>query len=516
MINQRKAGVMLSYLSIGANSLIQLAYVPMLLYYLTKDQYGLYQLMGSLIAYLAIMDFGLANTTTRYLSQAYAQKDAPRAQAIISVSHSLYLVIAALLVLLGGIFYFLITPIYGHTLSVIDLRTAHHIFLIMLLNIAVTIPANIFTATINAHEHFVFLRGLNFIKTLLQPLLVWGILAWKASVLNLVLAQTGFNFLVIGLNYMYCKHKLNIRFSLNFKAQPLIKELTGFSVFVFLHALMDQIYWRLGQLVLGAVSGAIAVANYAIGLQLSLFAVLLPATISGVFLPQLSALTTQRNNLPAINSIFCKMGRLQFMLMMLLLIGFAFLGKTFITLWVGPGYNICYYIALVLMGAYLIDVSQNIGIPILQAMKKHAFRAYVYVAMAVLNIALCIPLAKRYGETGCACATAICLLIGSGLAMNWYYARVGLNIKLFFSNLLSICKGIIPAVCCCGLLFYAFPLHSHWFSLLWHGSALSGIYALCMWGLALNEYEKNLIGKPLYQIVTKLYARTLNSNESKL
>ena len=370
-MNQRKVGVILSYLSMGASSIVQLVYVPMLLYYLTKDQYGIYQLMGSLIAYLAIMDFGLANTTTRYLSQAYANGNKNRAQQIINTSHSLYLVIAFILVILGGIFYIFIGPLYHEALSSADLYTAKQIYLIMLFNIAVTIPSHIFTATINSHEKFIFLRGMNLLKVLFQPLIVWGILAWKASVLNLVLAQTGFNLFMIAVNYFYCKKKLDVSFFLDFQDKMLMKELTSFSVFVFLHAIMDQIYWRLGQLVLGAVSGAVAVANYAIAIQLTTFAIFMPTTMSGVFLPKLSAITAKTKDMAQINAIFCKLGRLQFMFIMLLLIGFTFLGKTFIYLWVGPGYDICYYIAIILMAAYILDVSQNIGIPILQAMKKH-------------------------------------------------------------------------------------------------------------------------------------------------
>lgn len=500
-MNQRKAGVIFSYLTMGANSIIQLVYVPMLLYYLTKDQYGIYQLMGSLIAYLSIMDFGLANTTTRYLSQAYAKQDKKRARDIICTSHSLYLSIAVFLVILGILFYFLITPFYGKTLSPADLLTAKHIFLIMLLNIAVSIPSHIFTAVINAHERFIFLRGLGFIKVLLQPLLVWGILAWKSSVLNLVLVQTGFNFFMIFLNYIYCKNHLHISFSLDFTNKPLLKELTGFSVFIFLHTIMDLIYGRLGQLILGATSGTIAVANYAISTQVVSFAIFFPATMGSVFLPQLSSIATKMNSIKEMDDVFCKMGRLQFMAITLLLIGFAFLGQSFITLWVGPSYTICYYLALILMAAYILDVSQNIGIPILEALKKHAFRAYVYVAMAALNVALCIPLAKHYGEMGCAVATAICLTLGSGLAINWYYVKIGLDLKRFFGNLGRICLAILPAVCLTGGLFWKYPVEQTWISLVWHGIALTGIYGICVWCLAFNTYEKNLILEPLTKVL---------------
>lgn len=503
-MTQRKAGVILSYISLITNSIIQLVYVPMLLFYLTKEQYGIYQLMGSVVAYLSIMDFGLANTTTRYLSQAYTSKDEKKVQQIINTSHTLYLGISCLLVLVGLFFYGFIDPLYHKALSINDLLIAKQIYLIMLFNIAITIPSHIFTATINAQERFIFLKGMNVIKVLLQPLLVWGILAWKASVINLVLVQTGFNLLMIVLNYLYCKIKLHLYFSLNFTNKPLIKDLTSFSVFVFLHAIMDQVYWRLGPVVLGAFTGSVAVANYAIALQILSFSTGIPATLGSVFLPQLSAITARTTDMTPINAIFCKLGRLQFMAIMLLLVGFAFLGKTFIYLWVGKGYEICYRVALLLMAAYVLDVSQNIGIPILQALKKHAFRAYVYVAMAALNTVLCIVLAKRYGEMGCALATTACLLLGSGVAMNWYYAHIGLDIKQFFRNLGHIFMGIIPAIVLVWVLFCKLPLQTSWISLVWHGAALTGIYCVSAWFLALNDYEKNLIIAPLTKFLIRL------------
>ena len=55
--------------------LIGFIYVPVLLKFLGKSQYGLYQLMGSVISYLAVMDFGLSGTITRYYSRYLALGD---------------------------------------------------------------------------------------------------------------------------------------------------------------------------------------------------------------------------------------------------------------------------------------------------------------------------------------------------------------------------------------------------------------------------------------------------------
>ncbi len=503
-MNQRKAGVILSYISMGLHSVIALVYVPMLLYYLSKDQFGIYQLMGSMLSYLYLMDFGLANTTTRYLAQALSLADKQRERNIIAASHTLYTGIALLVVLVGIIFYLCVPLIYSSSLSPADLHTAKQICLILLLNIAVFIPSRIFTAVINAHERFLFGRGLGVLQTCLHPLLVWGILAWKASVINLVIVQTCTVFANILLQYLYCKIKLHTSFPLLLHKSPLFKELTGFSVFVFLHSLMDQVYSRSGQLILGAVVGVLAVTNYSIAMQVAMFAICLPVMMSSVFLPKLSASVAKQHNLTQCNDLFCKLGRLQFMLFMLLIGGFAFLGKTFLLLWIGPGYNVCYWIVLILFGGYLIDVTQNVGIPILQALKKHAFRAYIYTAMAALNIVLAIVLSKFYGEIGCAVATASCLILGSGFIINWYYWHIGIDIWTFFKNLGKLSIPILGALGIIWELFLLWPLHTSWISFIFHGSVLTVVYTSILWKFACNSYEKNLILIPLQQIISTL------------
>ena len=75
-MNQRKAGVLLSYVSLAINSIINFIYIPMLLSFLSKEQYGLYQMIGALVAYIGTMDFGLADTTTRYYSKYFTIKRA--------------------------------------------------------------------------------------------------------------------------------------------------------------------------------------------------------------------------------------------------------------------------------------------------------------------------------------------------------------------------------------------------------------------------------------------------------
>ncbi len=82
-------------------------------------------------------------------------------------------------------------------------------------------------------------------------------------------------------------------------------------------------------------------------------------------------------------------------------------------------------IALLLIIPVTIPLIQNLGIEIQRARNMHKFRSWVYLFIALGNIAITIPLVKHYGGLGAALGTALALVIGNIFIMNWYYhARV--------------------------------------------------------------------------------------------
>lgn len=106
--------------------------------------------------------------------------------------------------------------------------------------------------------------------------------------------------------------------------------------------------------------------------------------------------------------------RVQFIVLILILTGFIFLGKYFILKWAGDGYENAYYVALLLIAPVTIPLIQNIGIEIQRAKNMHQFRSIVYLGMALLNVVISIFLAMKWGELGAAFGTAISLNSSSG------------------------------------------------------------------------------------------------------
>ena len=490
--NQRKAGIVLSYVSMFFSIVIGLIYVPMLLHFLGKEQYGLYQLMGSLIAYMAVMDFGLANTITRYYSRYLALKDEENQSNVLAISSIIYGVITVVVLIAGVFIYFKLGDIFGKSLTVDELVKAKQIYIIQMINIVITIPSNIFTAVINSHERFIFVRGLSILQTVLQPFVVIAVMYYKADVIGLVIVISVFNIGTILIKIYYAMFKIKAKIKLYCWNKVLVKEMTIFSFFIFLNMVIDQIYFKTDQIILGIVAGTSVVAVYSIASQLDQYYINFSSSVNSVFLPRIAAISAKTEDMTEINGMFNKVGRIQYAIMAMLLSGFIIYGKSFIVFWAGPDFKGAYYMALIVMVPLLVPLIQSMGIIIIQAKNKHAFRSKMYFAIALLNIALSIPLAKIYGGIGCAIGTAIGLIIGNWFVINIYYHKViGIDIISFAKEILAMTPPIIIVMGIGLITNYYFPTTSI-IILFIKMIIYICIYSVLMWFMGLNVYEKNI------------------------
>ncbi len=491
-MNQRKIGALLSYVSLGLNSIIGIIYIPLLLHFLTKEQYGLYQLVGAMIVYLGTMDFGLANTTTRYYSRFLALKDTAQQQNLLATVSILYGTISVLIVGVGiGLFYFLF-PFYTGTLSPQELLQAKYLFFILLFNISFSVPMNIFSAVINSHERFVFARLLMIGNIVFRPFFSLALLALFPNTITLALCHTFCSALFFTVQIIYCFKKLHVRFKLTKWDPSFVKQILSFSFFIFLIALMDIVYVQTGQLVLGAVVGTAAVAVYSIGIQFLMIYRQMSGGIFSVFLPYFSAAAAKTDDMTEINATFVRISRLEFLILSLILCGFILYGKTFILTWVGPGFLAAYGYAVVLMLGYLWISSQNTASLIVQAKNKHAPYALIYAGTGILSIILSILFARAWGGMGCVAGTVLSLLIGQGLITNIYFAKIGIDVKGYFANTLFLAVGAGISLLVGWGLTALFP-PSNWVRMCLQIPIFTLLFVGIHWLFFLNPYEKDLL-----------------------
>lgn len=127
----------------------------------------------------------------------------------------------------------------------------------------------------------------------------------------------------------------------------------------------------------------------------------------------------------------------------------------------------------------------------------HQFRSWIYFLIAILNLIVTIPLAKLYGGVGAAFGTAISLIIGNGFIMNWYYhVKVGLDMKFFWKQIISFVPALLVPILSGVLFNHFFDLYII-FNFLLFGILYVIIFFISIWFIGINQYEKDLIGKPL-------------------
>lgn len=442
--NERKTGVIIGYINIILSTIINFLYLPLLLYYIGKNEYGLYQLIGSFIAYFSIMDFGLTAAVVRFYTKYKSLNDKISMENVLAISTRCYILITLILFIVGYICYLFLDDIFYNSMTSLEISSAKNIFILLLLNIVVTISTMIFRAIINAHEKFLFLKGIETFQLVLQPILVLVILQEHPCAFSVALVQTLLNVFLSIARCVYCFKKLKIRIIYHYWDKKLFKEFKKLALSVFAVTLIDQVFFKTNQIILGIINGTGAVAVYAISSLIYVNYMALSLAISGVYLPYITEKIAKRESMKIISDLFISIGRWQYFLLAAISSGFFIFGKFFINLWAGEGFEEAYWITLLIIIPFTIDLIQNIGLSILQAQNKYDFRAKVYFCMGVFNLCLAIPLAKMYGGIGCAFATGLSMFIGNGLVMNWYYLKITkLEIGRFWKNVGKITIGVV-------------------------------------------------------------------------
>lgn len=506
-MNQLKAGAILNYVVILLNTLVGLLYTPYMLRMMGQSEYGLYALVASVISYLTVLDLGLGNAVVRYTAKFRAEGKQTEQYEMFGMFFILYIVIGFIALIAGSALYFNVDAMFGSTMTAMELDKARIMMIFLVLNLAVTFPMSIFGSIITAYEHFVFPRVVNICRILLNTVVMICLLHMGYKAIAMVVVQTVFNLLTLVLNCWYCRRHLKIRMYFRKFRWGFLKEVAIYSFWIFLNVIMDRIYWSTGQFVLGAVVGTAAVAVFAVAIQLQHMYMQFSTAVSSVFLPKVTSMVTTENDNKAISDLFIKTGRIQYIIMALILSGFIVFGRQFIALWAGPGYEDAYIICLLFFVSLLIPLVQTLGITILQARNQMKFRSLLYIAIALVALVFQIILAKEYGGIGCAIAVAGALLLGQGLIMNIYYARKqGIEIGRFWKEISKM--SVVPVLLTVAALYVIgyFSIDS-WLKLIVAILSFCIVYIPLFWIFSMNEYEHGLINKPLNGFVQKFRKR---------
>ena len=335
-MNQLKAGAALNYVVILLNIAVGLLYTPYMLRMMGQSEYGLYSLVASVIAYLTVLDLGLGNAVVRYTAKYRAEGKTKEQYEMFGMFLILYSIIS-IVALVGGIgLYLNVDTMFGEAMTEIELSKARIMMLILVFNLAFTFPMSIFGSIMSAYERFIFPKVINIIRVILNTAIMIALLEMGYKAVAMVILQTVFNLATLLINFLYCKYKLQIKIRFARFQWGFLREVAVYSFWIFLNVIMDRVYWSTGQFILGIVAGTAAIAVFAVAIQLHSMYMQFSTAISSVFLPKVTGMVALRNDNKEISNLFIKTGRIQNIVMAMILFGFLTFGRPFVILWAGP------------------------------------------------------------------------------------------------------------------------------------------------------------------------------------
>lgn len=506
MNKQIKWGVILQYLQMALSIIINLCYTPVMLNLLGQNEYGIYNLVSSIISYLSLLSLGFGAGYIRFYSKYKANNDEEAIKKLNGLYLVVFFVLGAISLIAGLFISFNCGIFFNSSYSTADLEIARTLMIFLSINLALSFPASVFTSYITSQEKFIWQKLLNIGKTVLSPCLCIAVLFMGYGSIGMVIVTTIVSITIDLFNLLYCFFKLKMKVSFGKFDKALFKEIFIFCLFIAINQIIDQINWQTDKIILGKMVNGTAVAIYAVSSTINSMYLNFSTAISNVFAPRVNMIVSKKESDmdDQLTSLFIKVGRIQYFVIMLILTGFIFFGQYFTSVWAGEEYYLSYYVALLLICPVTIPLIQNIGIEIQRAKNQHKFRSIVYLIMAVFNVILSIILCRFWGVIGVTVGTAVSLVVCNGLIMNVYYHKVTkINMLKFWKEILKATLSMIIPIIVGVIIMLLVELNSFW-EFFGYVVLYTFVYCIFVYLLGLNKQERNLVNQPFIMIWKKL------------
>lgn len=491
----RRIGVMLSYILMIFEVLSTLLLTPFIIRTLGQAEYGVYKLTFAINGYVLLLDLGIGNATIRYISKYRANNDKENEEKFLGIVTIYYFIIAIMTLVIGFVITHLFPYIFSKGLTIAEIDLGKKLVFLTMITSAITLGTSAFNNTLIAYEKFgvskcsqIIMLTIRFLMSFLALKLGWGSLA--LVIINLILTIVCRLFFVI-----YILFYLKIRPSLKNINPKYIKEIVGYSSMILLQMVATQLNASIDQILIGSLvtSSATILAVYSVGSQINQYFQSIGSAFNGVLMPGVVKMVEKQANQKTLTDEMIRIGRIVFMFLALILGVFLVEGRTFVVLWAGEANESSYFVAVILMSAYIFYLTESVGTQILWAKNDQRELSLLKFTIVLLNIFLTVILIKWNALVGATIGTFISIFLGDIVVANIiFYKKLKINLVRYYKELLS---GILPSiiiVIILGLILNNF-IGNTWLGFIIKSSILVIIYFVEMILFGFNKYEKELL-----------------------
>lgn len=502
----RKIGAVLSYAYMILEVLSTLILTPFIIRYIGDAEYGVYKLVASVTVYLLLLDLGMGNSVVRYVAKYKENNDLESSRKFFGVCIIFYTIVSAVVLLLGVVLIGFFQNIFATGLSAEEIELSKKLLSLTVINAAVMLATSVFYNIIISYSKFTVSKGTSIIQIIIRFLLT--VLALKLGFGSIAIVAINLALTVLTRTFyiLYVLYVIKLRPKFKDIDLKFIRDIIAYSSFILLQMTATQINCYADQALLGMFvkSSAVIIAVYGVGTQLVQYFQSIGQALGGILMPGVVRLVEGGASPKELQEEMVSIGRVSLSILGIAFVGFAVNGRTFLSMWVGSDYMESYYVALMLMFAYIFILTESVGTQILWAKNKHQLQSIIKFCVVLLNVILTVFLIKWNPLIGATIGTFTSLILGDVICMNFVFVKeIGISLVGYYKG---IYKGILPCLLLSGISGYALLLIGipGFLGFVINVLTMIVVYGLSMLCFGFNKSEKTIIKGLTFGMINKI------------
>lgn len=476
---------------------------PFILSQLGASLYGLWALVGSVVAYGFLLDVGINGAVTKYVAEYRATEQAEMAHTIIATALWTNVGLGFLAIIISVLCAPFFTGIFNIPAS--EQQTATWLFLLAGVGVAITIPGATVAAVLRGLQRFDLINLIGVTASLVSAGATFLVLRLGEGIIGLALVGICVTVLVqlLSIWFVY-RIAPELKFGSFNPSRSRLKTLVSYSWSIFLMNLGGYFEGRSGEIVIGGALPVSAVTPYNLARRLSA----LPQTFTEQFLSLLLPMASEihaKEEATQLRSLYIVSTRVTLAMVLPMGMVLVILAKPLLTVWIGVEVAKYSYLVIILTIASLIDTSTWPAGFVLQGMARHAPLAAMVIGSGIANLTLSILLVNHLGLLGVALGTLIpTTIIGLGFVTPYAMRVIGASARDMYTRVLwPSLFPILPMGVILTLLSKALDPTSLIMLMLVAG--IGSLVYLCVYlCMRANEFERDVVRKLTGQILSRI------------
>lgn len=391
--------------------LIGLGVTPIILSYLNKTEYGIWVIIGSLLGYMGLMNFGITGATTAIVAKSNTLQEAYRINTIVNNAVVLECIVGVLIIAVGLLF----SGFFPHIFNMGDYssKDAWLVFVMAIIGYGISFPPKTLKGLIRARQMIALSVWLEFGLFIITTSLNLYLLYLGFGLLALPIGTIVTRLLAYPVYIIFAKRAYPaLRFDVSVVSWSEMKGIFSISAFWFIGMIAAMVIYSTDTILIGMFMSPAIVTIYALTFRLSEVLREFIYSINFTLMPAIGQIMGS-GDLEKARNVYL---RSQPIILSLAVAGAVFIvlfNGTFVKLWVGEEYYGGTVLSLLFGAILFVNVVFHASSLVISADLKVKEVTYIRIVEALINIVLSVLLIRVYGITGVAAATLVAAIFTS-------------------------------------------------------------------------------------------------------